>query len=66
MDHTGMFVKPSASPVQMSSNSEVGKAAYDKMWNDNWLSHHCLKTAYYRMLELEEELEDDSFGGRVD
>jgi hypothetical protein len=66
MDHTGMFVKPSASPVQMSSKSEVGKAAYDKMWNDNWLSHHCLKTAYYRMLELEEELEDDSFGGRVD
>jgi len=66
MDHTGMFVKPSASPVQMSSNSEVGKAAYDKMWNDNWLTHHCLKTAFYRMLELEEELEDDSFGGRVD
>ena len=66
MDHTGMFVKPSASPVQMSSKSEVGRAAYDKMWNDNWLSHHCLKTAYYRMLELEEELEDDSFGGRVD
>ena len=66
MDHTGMFVKPSASPVQMSSNSEVGKAAYDKMWNDNWLTHHCLKTAFDRMLELEEELEDDSFGGRVD
>ena len=54
MDNTGMFVNPSVSPVQMKTNREIGKAAYDKMWNDNWLWNHCLSTAYDRMLEMEE------------
>lgn len=58
MDGTGMFVNPSASPVQMKSNREIGQAAYDRMWNDNWLTKHCLKTAYDRMLETEEEEPD--------
>lgn len=58
MGSEGLFVNPSASPVQMKTNSEVGRAAYDRMWKDNWLYQHCLKTAFYRMLESEEEEPD--------
>lgn len=58
MDGTGLFVEPHASPVQLKTNQQVGQAAYDMMWTDKWLTHHCLKTAFYRMLELEEEEPD--------
>ena len=59
------FVNPDASPVQMRTNSEIGKAAYDKIWEDNWLTHYCLKTAYDRMLEEEEDIDENEFGDRV-
>jgi hypothetical protein len=58
MDDEGLFVNPDASPVQMKSNKEIGAAAYDRMWNDNWHKKYCLKAAFYRMLELEEEEPD--------